>query len=331
MFITVFVPTYRRPHDLSRCLDALREQTRLPDQVILTIRDTDKETWEFIETYPLNEFLMSTINVAEPGSFAAHNAAFRIVEGDIVAITDDDAAPRSDWLAKIERLYSTRPDVGGYGGRDVLYRNGKLVNAKLQVNVGRVTWFGRVIGNHHLGCGGPREVDQLKGVNSSFRTELLKNLEYDPCLRYMATHSSWDLYLSLYTKSKGWKLIYDSDLLVDHYSGQRVGMAERPSATTRLNYDSQKLVNGIFNQTYVALSYLPKSKRITFLAWSVLAGNRGRRGLVQAVRFLPAEGLFSIQKFFDNIKGRWIGWKQWRKISKSNSVKSVNKSVDYAS
>lgn len=32
-----------------------------------------------------------------------------------------------------------------------------------------VQWFGRVIGNHHLGTGGVREVDILKGVNMSFR------------------------------------------------------------------------------------------------------------------------------------------------------------------
>ncbi|WP_204140543.1 glycosyltransferase family 2 protein [Halomicronema sp. CCY15110] len=329
MFITVFVPTYCRPQDLKCCLDALSQQTRLPEQVIVTIRDIDRETWELIENSTFESFPVVTLKVTEPGSLAAHNAAFRILEGDIVAITDDDAAPRPDWLARIEELYTARPEVGGFGGRDILYRDGELVEGDLQANVGLITWFGRVIGNHHLGCGGLREVDQLKGVNSSFRVELLKNFEYDKCLKYMATHTSWDLNLSLYTKARGWKLIYDSNLLVDHYSGRRVGMAERPSVTTQLNYDAQKLVNGIFNQTYVALSYLPNSKKLTFLAWSILVGNRGRRGLLQAVRFLPSEGFFAIQKFADNLKGRWLGWQQWRRNSKTKINPKIRKPLNH--
>jgi len=38
MSIAVIVPTYRRSQDLARCLEALQNQTRSPDEVIVVIR-----------------------------------------------------------------------------------------------------------------------------------------------------------------------------------------------------------------------------------------------------------------------------------------------------
>ena len=41
MKISVIVPTYRRPEYLRRCVKAIAEQTRNPDEVIVVIRETD--------------------------------------------------------------------------------------------------------------------------------------------------------------------------------------------------------------------------------------------------------------------------------------------------
>ena len=51
MKITVLVPTYRRPDDLCRCLDALKTQERPADQVIVTVREDDAETAAFFAGY----------------------------------------------------------------------------------------------------------------------------------------------------------------------------------------------------------------------------------------------------------------------------------------
>ena len=45
MKITVLIPTYRRPKDLGRCLEALQKQTRPADEVLVVVRNTDAETW----------------------------------------------------------------------------------------------------------------------------------------------------------------------------------------------------------------------------------------------------------------------------------------------
>ncbi|MDB9379712.1 glycosyltransferase family 2 protein, partial [Nodularia sphaerocarpa] len=99
---TVLIPTYRRPLDLSRCLLALQAQTKPVDQLIIVVRDTDTETWEFLAEFHLQNFLpIQTVKVTQTGVVAALNAGLAEVEGDIFSITDDDAAPHPDWLEKI--------------------------------------------------------------------------------------------------------------------------------------------------------------------------------------------------------------------------------------
>ena len=48
MIITVLIPTYHRTRDLARCLEALEDQTRAPDEILLVVRDTDSETRDML-------------------------------------------------------------------------------------------------------------------------------------------------------------------------------------------------------------------------------------------------------------------------------------------
>jgi glycosyltransferase involved in cell wall biosynthesis len=314
--ITVFIPTYRRTKDLERCLNALKGQVRLPETVLLTVRDTDEETHEFLTSYNHYPLTIITTQVSKPGVIAAHNQGYKVATCDIIAITDDDSAPKSDWLERIEEFYLEHPETGGYGGRDLVHENDELVLGKLKSKVGCVTWFGKVIGNHHLGFGDAREVDVLKGVNSSYRHQVISGFQYDSCLRGSGTNSHWELALGLHAKSQGWKLVYEPALLVDHYPGKRVGMAERLSANKCEAYDSQKFTDSVFNQTYILLSYLPPINRTCFLAWSILVGTTAQRGFLQCIRFFPFEAQYSLKKFMDSVQGWYLGWRQW-KISKS--------------
>jgi len=311
MNISVFIPTYQRVDNLQRCLNALRMQTRLPDLVLLAMRDEDFQTRRLISEYSQGPLNLRIIDVFQPGIIAAHQASYPNFSGDIVAITDDDAAPTPDWLAKIEHYFMLYPDVGGVGGRDILHQNEMPLDLDLANKVGKINRFGNVIGNHHIGTGEVRDVDVLKGVNSSYRIDVFREYQLPACLRSNGTNSHWDLAVSLHAKSLGWRLLYDPALVVNHFQGKRVGMAERVRATTRDSYNPEKLVDSVFNQTYLLLQYLPPARRIVFLLWSILVGSRGRRGLAQCLRFMPNEGILSLRKFLASAKGRWLGWQEY--------------------
>ena len=180
--ITVVVPTYRRPTDLARCLNALGQQTRPIDEVIVTIRDIDSATWEFMAEFGDRTLPLQTIRVEEPGVIAAMNLAFAHAKGEIIALTDDDAAPRPDWTARLEAHFLADDRVGGVGGRDWVHQGGQTLDDARPV-VGKLQWFGRVIGNHHLGVGAAQSVDVLKGVNMAWRRSAIDGRRFDDRLR----------------------------------------------------------------------------------------------------------------------------------------------------
>ena len=305
MTITVVVPTYRRPKDLVRCLEALKQQTRPADEVLVIVRDTDTETWTFLATFNSDLLPLNTVTVKVPGVVAAMNAGLDSAKGEIIAFTDDDAAPHSDWLARIENHFLSDEQIGGVGGRDWVYHGTQLEDGECEV-VGQVNWFGRMIGNHHFGVGAPREVDLLKGVNMSFRRTAIKELRFDQRMQGTGAQVNFEIAFSLALKRAGWKLIYDPKVAVDHYPAQRFDEDQRRS------FNEIALTNAVHNETLILLEHLPRANRAVFLLWAILVGTRESLGLVQCLRFLPGEGLLAGQKLLASWRGRWQGWRTWQ-------------------
>lgn len=306
MQITVIVPTYLRPQDLSRCLNALKQQKRPADELWVIIRDSDRKTWQFLKSYDCENLPLNTATVSEVGVIAAMNIGLDAATGDIVVFTDDDASPHDDWLEKIEAYYLADENVGGVGGRDWVYHGTTLEDGSRRV-VGKLQWFGRLIGNHHIGVGEGREVDVLKGVNMSFRRKAIDNLYFDRRMRGTGAQVHFEVVFSLTLKQKGWKLIYDPKIAVDHYPAQRFDEDQRNS------FNVQASINAIHNETLAILGYLPPFRKFIFLLWALLIGTRDSRGLLQWLRFLPKDGALSNKKLWACWTGRWEGWQTWMK------------------
>jgi glycosyltransferase involved in cell wall biosynthesis len=215
------------------------------------------------------------VDVRAPGVVAALNAGLEKLHGDVVAITDDDAAPRPDWLSRIEDYFMRFPDLGGLGGRDYVH-GGTLGNESLAV--GTIQWFGRQIGNHHLGIGGPRDVHMLKGANMSFRLAAIGGIRFDERLRGSGAQVHNELAFCLAIRRKGWRLIYDPAVAVDHYPAPRFDEDQR----------SQKSLlavrNSAYNETLILLEHLPGLVQPIFLLWALLVGARDLPGLAQCIR-----------------------------------------------
>jgi cellulose synthase/poly-beta-1,6-N-acetylglucosamine synthase-like glycosyltransferase len=304
MKITVLVPTYRRSQDLERCLIALQQQVRPVDEVLLTVRDTDSETWAFLASFRAEGLPLRTVTVTVPGVVAAMNLGFEASQGDIVAVTDDDAAPHPDWLKRIEAYFLADEMIGGVGGRDWVHQ-GETVETGSREVVGRIQWFGRLVSNHHLGVGASQEVDVLKGVNMSFRRAAIAELRCDERLKGTGAQVHFEVTFCLSVKERGWKLIYDPAIAVDHYVAQRFDEDGRES------FSALAAVNIAHNETLVLLDHFSPIRRFVYLAWAVLVGTRMTPGFVQLLRLLPAEGSLAAQKYQACMQGRWQGWQTW--------------------
>lgn len=322
MKLTVLVPSYRRPKDLARCLEALQQQTRTADEVLVVVRDTDEETWKFLETSRMEVLPLRIVTVKVPGVIAAMNLGFETAQGDIISVTDDDAAPHADWLERIEAHFLTSDRLGGLGGRDYLHINGipqeSVTHPSISQSVGHLQWFGRMIGNHHLGEGDAREVDILKGVNMSFRKEALAGIRCDERLKGTGAQVHFEVALSLSVKQRGWRILYDPTIAVDHYQSQRFDEDQRNI------FNATACSNIAHNETFILLSHFSPAQRYIYIFWALLIGVRGTPGLVQLLRFLPSERKNIVQQWLAAMQGRWQGWKTWQTSRSSSLTKPIN-------
>ena len=320
MTITVIIPTYRRVNDLNRCLNGLKHQTRLADQVIVIVRNTDLETWTFLETFDQSALPLCTTKICVAGQVAALNAGLVAASGTVIAITDDDAVPQPDWLERVETYFLSNDRIGGVGGRDWVYRGNQRVEESREV-VGRVQWFGRLVGNHHLGVGRPREVEFLKGANMSYRRTAIANLQFDEHLRGTGAQVHNDLAFSLAVKQAGWMLIYDPLVAVDHYPAQRFDEDQRGQ------FARLALINKVHNETLTLLKYLPFWRRVAFLIWGIWMGTSSYPGFLQCIRLLPREGMVSVQRLLAVLLGRWQGWQSWKESSRKMPQELASKPI----
>lgn len=304
--VTVIVPTYRRPDRLVQCLTALTRQTMPPVQVIVTVRDIDPDSavaaQRFAAALPIE-----IVGVAVPGQVAALNRGIDHALGDIVAITDDDAAPHPDWVERIEAWYHADARIGGVGGRDHVFHDGVPETGAARV-VGRLQWFGRVIGNHHLGIGNPRDVDVLKGANWSLRRSAIGDLRLNTRLRGSGAQVQNDLDFSLRLRRRGWRLIYDPRVAVDHFPAERHDLDRRGAA----GFHPVAKENAAFNDTLALMAHFGPANRAVFAAWALLVGTSEFPGLAQGLRLALRGDRHAAAKLRASLRGRLAGLRDGR-------------------
>lgn len=250
--------------------------------------------------------------VSRPGLIAALNTGLAAATSEIVAMTDDDVVPRSDWLQRIEGWFESDPQIAGVGGRDYVWKAGKLVTAERRIGdqrittVGKVQSLGRIVGRHHLGRGEARDVDVIKGANMSFRRQLLLPHGFDERLRGTGSQPHNELSVCLPLKKAGWRLIYDPDVAVDHYPRERQG------GDVRERHTPEVVRANAFNETISLLAYLDAPRRFGFLLYSVIIGSRTGPGLLQVPRLLVAGESRATRLMTATWRGRLDAWRAHR-------------------
>jgi GT2 family glycosyltransferase len=299
--VGVLIATYRRPDDLIRCLSALKRQTLPADDILLVVRNDDQETKLRLSDCLLHGLPVRVVLIDAPGSVAARNAGLDACRTDILAIIDDDTVPHDDWLSRVMESFRNDPALGGVGGRDRCF-DGRSFNDHKESVVGKIQWWGRIIGNHHLGFGDLREVDVLKGANMSFRAKAFENVRFDSRLKGKGAQPSEDFCFSVDVKARGWKLAYDPMAVVDHYASNRE--EKRLYVGVSAVEDEGAFRDFCYNQTLSIWNALSPLRRTAFFVWSCLVGTGVFPGLIQALRFTPEFGVESWKRFLIAQQGK---------------------------
>jgi glycosyltransferase involved in cell wall biosynthesis len=314
---TVAIPSYRRPEELRRALEALTKQYRQADEVIVVARKDDTATrdvaHEFVSVLPLKLEL-----VERPGMVEAVNRAFDAATGDIIALTDDDAAPHADWVEKIAKAFEDDRDLAGLGGKDLIFVSGGTLSDGAAPIVGMVRWYGRIFGYHHQGVGTKRDVDCLKGVNMSFRRAALGKLRMDERLRGTGAQCHCDLKLCLALRAQGKRLAYDPSILVDHFPAPRFDEDQRGS------FNALAYKNDIHNVTLALLEYLGPTGRVILIPQALLIGRwNGYCGILKGLLLWPRIGIRrACERTAASAGGVCAAWMTWLAGTKTASARA---------
>jgi GT2 family glycosyltransferase len=194
-------------------------------------------------------------------------AGARAASGELIGFVDDDAEARVDWLEGVVAHFSD-PAVGGVCGRDIV--DGEPGAPKR--DVGRITAYGKLVANHHLGHGRARDVTVLKGANMVFRRAALA---LPDGLRGDGAQVHYEVATSLWAVQRGWRLVYDPGLIVDHRAGPRFDDDARGARS------ADATTNAAFNLA-LCIGTLRPGLRRRRLAYGLLVGDREIPGLLRA-------------------------------------------------
>jgi cellulose synthase/poly-beta-1,6-N-acetylglucosamine synthase-like glycosyltransferase len=311
--ISVIIPTYKRVAELDRCLAAIDRQSLKPVEVLITYQMQDKETRAYLMREDRPAPGARLLVCEKPGVVYALTLAFDAVRSQFFAITDDDSIPHNDWLERIVAHFEADPQVAAVGGKDHICADGKWLEGAKPV-VGKVLWYGRTIGNHHLGVGPPRYVQTLKGVNMAFRRAALGGLSPDPRLRAKGVQMGWEMHLTLTLVARGYKLIYDPAMLVEHIPGQRRVEENRAEFNPASHGDE------CFNRILIVLEYLRtqrlgRARQAAFLAYIWLRGTRRTPGLLLLTVGLMTGYPDAWARFKATAAASWDAWKAAGRLS----------------
>jgi GT2 family glycosyltransferase len=211
--VSVVIPTYNRPHDLSACFDSLLTQTILPLEVAVVDNGTemaskalvDEREKEFADRGIALRYVRNDRNSLT----AARNVGSRLSSGDIVLFLDDDVILDRDYIQEIIRVYEMNPNalgVQGYmaheegrGMRDFFHR----LFFWYHLERDRCRVLPSVSATYPLSLGKVIECQWLSGANQSYRRGILEEFQYDERLLKYAEGEDLEFSYRVFKKYPG--------------------------------------------------------------------------------------------------------------------------------
>lgn len=98
MTISVIIPTYNGAHKLPVILEALRKQTRQPEEIIVVVDGSTDNTKEVLDRYKTELPSLQTFYQPNKGRAAVRNTGASKATGDLLVFFDDDMEPEERCL-----------------------------------------------------------------------------------------------------------------------------------------------------------------------------------------------------------------------------------------
>jgi len=206
MTVAVIVAVHNNEKNISQLIEALLQQTRLPDEIIVVDDGSTDKTVEFLERIAGSNNKIKIYRQKNAGPAAARNKGFRSAGSDICVFTDSDCVPEPDWIENLLMPFKDK-QVAAAGGTYKTLNN----NSALARFIGlEIAWRYRNIKG---------EIDVHGTYNLAVRKSVLEevggfNREFPK-----PSGEDWDL---TYKISQKYKIIYVPQAVVGHYHPEKL-------------------------------------------------------------------------------------------------------------
>jgi len=113
--ISVAIVTRNRAQLLANALTRLKQQTLMPDEVLVVDNASTDNTYEMVESFK-PDLPVKYVLCPEIGVNAARNSALSNSTGDILVFTDDDGEAEPDWLQETAKMFFKHPEASAVVG-----------------------------------------------------------------------------------------------------------------------------------------------------------------------------------------------------------------------
>ncbi len=194
MNVSIIIPAYNEEDVLERCLEAICPQITSHDEIILVDNNSTDKTLEIAKKYPV-----TIISESEQGLIPARNTGFAAAKCEILARIDADAAPNSNWLEILKKVFEDQAVAAATGpvsyyDMPVSKHNVKLDNAFRQ-GISKVA----------------KDFKFLYGTNMVIRANAWSVIKNKTCSNESEIHEDIDIALHL-----------DDDYFLIHYEPKMV-------------------------------------------------------------------------------------------------------------
>ena len=122
-FVSVIIPVYNDSERLKLCLEALEKQTYSNKlyEVIVIDNGSDESIEPLVARF---KQARASCDTTQRGPCVARNRGVLLARGKVIAFTDSDCIPNSDWIEQGVAVLQSVPNCGIVGGKvDIFFKN----------------------------------------------------------------------------------------------------------------------------------------------------------------------------------------------------------------
>jgi glycosyltransferase involved in cell wall biosynthesis len=210
--ISLIIATRDRSDQLARCLDSVaRIEFERPWELIVVDNGSKDATAEIIKQFAGKASIpLRYVLELEPGLGNAHNAGLQVARGKILAFTDDDCYPETDFLGRVWCAFAD-PSIGYIAGRITLHDPADDPMSTIESTTPYVFPARSFVRGGSFG-----------GANMAFRKKVLDEIGgFDPLFGPGALFNAEDVDAAARASAIGWKGGYRPEVIVRHHHGRK--------------------------------------------------------------------------------------------------------------